>query len=205
MDKFSSISGQKIKEQPDLVTNKETVKLEAIKAGINNLIDNFLTVRYYGSARRNILESTVKISGKEVFIEALIDFMNDRSMEEQMKTLESLKADTRDWKVIDNKINELTQTIEQNKEFNNNKKQIGKIKTLLDTYGDDERFESILENMVSKSKDSNEASLMSITANKMKENFKFLSYSRKQLALISEKYGRKAQELSFRENGYTNR
>ena len=28
MDKFSSISGQKMKEQPDLVTNKEKVKLE---------------------------------------------------------------------------------------------------------------------------------------------------------------------------------
>ena len=205
MDKFSSISGQKIKEQPDLVTNKDKVKLEALKAGISNLIDNFLTIRYYGSARRNILESTVKISGKELFIEALIEFMNDKSLEEQMQTLESLKSDTRDWKVIDNKINEINQSIVEKKELNNNKKQISKIKTLLDTYGEDQRFESIVENMVSKSKDSEEANLMSITANKMKSNFKFLNYSKKQLSFISEKYGKKAKELSFRENGYPNR
>jgi hypothetical protein len=59
--------------------------------------------------------------------------------------------------------------------------------------------------MVSKSNDSNEANLMSITANKMKSNFKFLNYSRKQLSSISEKYGKKAQELSFKENGFPSR
>lgn len=203
MNKFSAMSGQKVNDTPDLITNKDTVKLEALKAGISTLIDNFLTIRAYGSARRNILENTVKISGKEMFIEALIDFMNDKSIEEQMKTLESLKGETRDWQVIDNKINELNNLVQENKEFNNNRKQINKIKTLLDTYGDDDRFETILENMVSKSKDSNEANLISVTANKMKSNFKFLNYSKKQLSLISEKYGRKAQELSFKENGFT--
>jgi hypothetical protein len=205
MNKFSAMSGQKVNDVPDLITNKEIVKLEALKAGISALIDNFLTIRSYGSARRNILENTVKISGKEMFIEALIDFMNDKSIEEQMKTLESLKSETRDWQVIDNKINELNNLVHENKEFNNNKKQINKIKTLLDTYGDDDRFETILENMVSKSNDSNEANLMSITANKMKSNFKFLNYSRKQLALISEKYGKKSKELSFKENGFSSR
>ena len=199
------MSGQKVNDVPELITNKDAVKLEALKAGINSLIDNFLTIRSYGSARKNILENTVKISGKEMFIEALIDFMNDKSIEEQMKTLESLKGETRDWQVIDNKINELNNLVEENKEFNSNRKQINKVKTLLDTYGDDDRFETILENMVSKSNDSNEANLMSITANKMKSNFKFLNYSRKQLSSISEKYGKKAQELSFKENGFPSR
>jgi hypothetical protein len=203
MEKFSSISKQDLKKQPELVTNKQKIKLEALKAGINSLIDNFLTIRYNGSARRNILESTVKISGKELFIEALIDFMDDKSLEEQMLTLESLKIGTGDWKVIDNKINEILKTIDENKEFNNNKKQISKIKTLLDTYSDDERFESIVENMVSKSKNSEEANLMAITSKKMKFNFKFIDYSKKQLSFISEKYEKKANELSFRENGYT--
>ena len=69
MNKFSAMSGQKVNDAPDLITNKEVVKLEALKAGISNLIDNFLTIRAYGSARRNILENTVKISGKEMFIE----------------------------------------------------------------------------------------------------------------------------------------
>lgn len=205
MNKFSAMSGQKVNDVPELITNKDTIKLEALKAGISSLIDNFLTIRSYGSARKNILESTVKISGKEVFIEALIDFMNNKSIEDQMETLESLKGDTRDWQVIDNKINELNNLVNENKEFKNNKKQINKIKTLMDTYSDDDRFEIILENMVSKSNDSIEANLMSITANKMISNFKFLNYSKKQLSLISEKFGKKAKELSFKENGFPSR
>ena len=202
MDKFSKISGNKVSELPAIVTDKDKVKLEALKAGINSLIDNFLTLRYYGSSRRHIMENTVKIGGKELFIEALIDFMNDKSIEDQIKTLESLKADTRDWQVIDNKINELFNSIDENKKFNENKKQISKIKTLLDTYGDDDRFQQILENLVQKSNNSNDALLMSETANKMKSNFKYLNYSKKQLTMISEKYNQKAKELSFKENGF---
>jgi hypothetical protein len=202
MDKFSKISGNKVSELPAIVTDKDKVKLEALKAGINSLIDNFLTLRYYGSSRRHIMENTVKIGGKELFIEALIDFMNDKSIEDQIKTLESLKADTRDWQVIDNKINELFNSIDENKKFNENKKQISKIKTLLDTYGDDDRFQQILENLVHKSNNSNDALLMSETANKMKSNFKYLNYSKKQLTMISEKYNQKAKELSFKENGF---
>jgi len=203
MDKFSKISGNKVGELPAIVTDKDKVKLEVLKAGINSLIDNFLTLRYYGSAGRNIMENTVKIGGKELFIEALIDFMNDKSIEDQIKTLESLKGDTRDWQVIDNKINELFNFIDENKKFNENKKQISKIKTLLDTYGDDGRFQQILENLVQKSNNSNEASLMSETANKMKSNFKYLNYSKKHLTMISEKYNQKSKELSFKENGFS--
>ncbi len=202
MDKFSKISSTKVSELPAMVTDKDKVKLEALKVGINSLIDNFLTLRYYGSAGRNIMENTVKIGGKELFIEALIDFMNDKSIEDQIKTLESLKANTRDWQVIDNKINELFNSIDDNKKFNENKKQIAKIKTLLDTYGDDDRFQQILENLVQKSNNSNDALLMSETANKMKTNFKYLNYSKKHLTMISEKYNQKSKELSFKENGF---
>jgi hypothetical protein len=201
MDKFSKISGVKVNDLPKIVTDKDKVKLEALKAGINGLIDNFLTLRYYGSARRNIMENTVKITGKELFIEALIDFMNDKSVEETIKTLESLKGDTRDWQVLDNKINELYSSIEEDKKFNENKNQIAKIKTLLDTYSDDERFPQILENLVKKASNSEEALVMSEVANKMKSNFKYLNYSKKHLTMISEKYGQKAKELSFKEDG----
>lgn len=205
MNKFSTISGQKVNKEPELVTDKDKVKLEALKAGINTLIDNFLTIRSYGSARKNILENTVKISGKEMFIEALIDFINDKSIEDQIKTLESLKSETRDWRVIDDKITGLQNEVNENKQFNSNKKQINKIKSLLDTYSDDDRFEQILESMISKVDNFDEAKLMSDTANKMKSNFKFLNYSKNQLSLISERYGKKAKELNFKENGFFGR
>jgi hypothetical protein len=201
MDKFSKISGSKVGEVQKIVTDKEKIQLDALKASISRMIDENLILRFYGSARRNILEDTVKIGGKELFIEALIDFMTDKSIQDQIKTLESLKGDTRDWQVIDNKINELHLSIEDNKRFNENKKQISKIKTLLDTYGDDERFPQFLESLVKKSTDSKEAYLMAETANKMKFNFKYLNYSKKHLTMISEKFAQKYNELSFKENG----
>ena len=175
MDKFSKISGTKVGEVQKIVTDKEKIHLDALKASISRMIDENLILRFYGSARKNILEDTVKIGGKELFIEALIDFMNDKSIQDQIKTLESLKGDTRDWQVIDNKINELHTSIEENKRFNENKKQISKIKTLLDTYGDDERFPQFLESLVKKSINSKEAYLMAETASKMKTNFKYLN------------------------------
>ena len=201
MDKFSKISGTKVGEVQKIVTDKEKIHLDALKASISRMIDENLILRFYGSARKNILEDTVKIGGKELFIEALIDFMNDKSIQDQIKTLESLKGDTRDWQVIDNKINELHTSIEENKRFNENKKQISKIKTLLDTYGDDERFPQFLESLVKKSINSKEAYLMAETASKMKSNFKYLNYSKKHLTMISEKFAQKYNELSFKENG----
>lgn len=201
MDKFSKISGTKIGEPSKVVTDKDKIQLDALKASISRLIDENLILRFYGSARRDILENTVKIGGKELFIEALIDFMNDKSIQDQIKTLESLKGDTRDWQVIDNKINELCNSIDENKKFNENKKQIAKIKTLIDTYGDDERFPQFLESMVKKSTESKEAYLMAETATKMKSNFKYINYSKKHLNMISEKFTQKYKDLSFKENG----
>lgn len=201
MDKFSNISGSKVGDLPKIVTDKDKLQLDAFKASISRMIDEHLILRFYGSARRNILENTVKIGGKELFIEALIDFMNDKSIQDQIKTLESLKGDTRDWQVVDNKINELNSLVQENNKFNQNKKQINRIKVLLDTYGDDERFPQFLESLVKKSATSEEALLMAETASKMKSNFKYLNYSKNQLTLISEKFSKRYKELSFKENG----
>jgi len=201
MDKFSKISNVKVNQAPQVVTDKDQVKLQLLKDNINNLIDRHLTIRSNGSVRKNLIENSVKIAGREMFIEALIDFMTDSSLEEQIKLLESVKGDTRDWEALDNKIGELDNKIEENKKFNTNTKYTNKIKTLLTTYGDDERFISILENIVNKVENEEEAKTMSEVANKMKSNFKYLNFSKQQLSLISEKFARKAQDLNFKHNG----
>lgn len=204
MDKFSKMSGEKINDSPKLVKSKEHIELEALKAGINKLIDNNLTIRSYGSARTELLMSSVKISGKEMFIEALIDFMTDKSLMDQIKSLESLKSETRDWQSIDNKISEIYKEISEKVEFSKNTYQITKIKTLLDTYGEDDRFETILENYTNRVKESKEASIISITAEKMKSDFKYQSYSKDKLSQISSKFLNRAKQLGFREDGSNN-
>jgi len=201
MEKFSNIANQKINQVPQLIEDKDIVKLQAIKAGITKLMDNYLTIRSYGGAKTEQLMSSVKISGKELFIEALIDFINDKSIQDQIETLESIKSQTRDWQSIDGKITELSNIITEEVEFNKNSKQISKIKTLIDTYGDDERFETILEALVNRTKTSEEAETLSFVASKMTKNFKYLEYSKNQLRLISEKFYQKSKELNFREHG----
>ena len=198
------MSGEKINDSPKLVKSKEHIELEALKAGINKLIDNNLTIRSYGSARTELLMSSVKISGKEMFIEALIDFMTDKSLMDQIKSLESLKSETRDWQSIDNKISEIYKEISEKVEFSKNTYQITKIKTLLDTYGEDDRFETILENYTNRVKESKEASIISITAEKMKSDFKYQSYSKDKLSQISSKFLNRAKQLGFREDGSNN-
>ena len=201
MDKFSKISNVKVNQAPEVVTDKDQVKLQLLKDNINGLIDRHLTIRSNGSVRKNLIENSVKIAGREMFIEALIDFMTDKSLEEQMKLLESLKGGTKDWEVLDNKIGDLGNKIEENKKFNSNTKYTNKIKTLLTTYGDDERFISILENLVNKVEDEQEAKTMSEIANQMKSNFKYLNFSKHQLTIISEKFARKAQDINFKNHG----
>ena len=205
MEKFSKITNNKVNEVPELVEDKEKLKLQALKAGITRLIDNYLTIRSYGGAKTEQLMSSVKISGKELFIEALIDFMNDKSLEAQIEALESIKNVTRDWESVDGKITQLNNKMIEEKEFGKNTKQINKIKTLLDNYSEDDRFETILETLVEKTKTSEEAELLSFVSNKMSKNFKYLEYSKNQLRLISEKFNQKAKELNFRENGINSR
>ena len=201
MDKFSKITNAKVNTPPQVVTDKDQVKLQLLKDNVNELIDRHLTIRSNGSVRRNLIENSVKIAGREMFIEALIDFMTDKTLEEQMKLLESLKGETKDWEVLDNKIGEIGNKIKENKKFISNNKFTNKIKTLLNTYGDDERFINILENLVNKVEDEQEAKTMSEVANQMISNFKYLNFSKQQLSLISEKFARKAQDLNFKHNG----
>lgn len=201
MDKFSKISGNKVNDLPKLIKSPEEMEIEQLKYGILKLMDNCLTIRSYGSARRNILEDTVKIAGKEMFVEALIDFMTDKSLKEQMIVLESLKSKNKDWASIDEKINEIGGEVQNIKNLNISKNQVKKIKMFLETYGEDERFETLLENYVGKLEDGKEAYAMSNLVKEMLKNSKFSIYPKKQLQDIGKQYLIRATQLGYNPNG----
>lgn len=201
MDKFSKISGNKVNDLPKLIKSPEEMEIEQLKYGILKLMDNCLTIRSYGSARRNILEDTVKIAGKEMFVEALIDFMTDKSLKEQMIVLESLKSKNKDWASIDEKINEIGGEVQNIKNLNVSKNQVKKIKMFLETYGEDERFETLLENYVGKLEDGKEAYAMSNLVKEMLKNSKFSIYPKKQLQDIGKQYLIRATQLGYNPNG----
>ena len=197
MKKFSSMSGQKVNEEPKVEVNKDLNELMVLKAGIIKLMDNLLTIQTYGSTRRDIIQNNVKITGKEMFAEALIDFLSDKSLNDQIKALESLKSESKDWQSIDNKVIDLNNEINEKLTLSDNVNQIKKIKTFLETYGSDERFGSILETYANRVKNGKEAYLRSLTANKMASDSNYTNYSKDKLSQISEKFLNRAKELGF--------
>ena len=150
MNKFSRISNTKVGDIPKLIKSPEEMQIEELKFNLMKLMDNCLTIRSYGTPRRNVLQDTVKIAGKEMFIEALIDFMSNESLKEQISVLESLKSNNKDWRSIDEKINELNNEIQNIRYLNVNQNGVKKIKMFLENYVEDERFETLLENYVNK-------------------------------------------------------
>jgi len=201
MDKFSKISNVKVSELPKLIKSKEESQLEEIKYDLLKLLDNCLTIRAYGSARRNILEDTVKIAGKEMFIEALIDYMSEKSINEQILVLESLKSNSKDWQSIDNKINDLNESIANIRILKVNGNFVKKIKMFLETYSEDEMFETVLENYVSKIESGEEAIQTSNLVSEMIKNPKFSIYPKRQLQQVQKQYLIRATQLGHNPNG----
>lgn len=103
--KFSNITGQKVNEEP-----KETKSFneeEQFKSKLFDLMDNILSIRTYGAVDRYQRAGLIKIAGKEMLIEAILDLFSEKSINDKTKVLEGLKSDIRDWKVIDAKIESL--------------------------------------------------------------------------------------------------
>lgn len=102
MKKFSNVTGQKVIEEPkvEIKINEEDV----FKSKVMRLMDDFLKVQMYGPITRYHVAGTMKVAGKELFLEALLDLLSDASNKDKTKLLESLKSKIRDWQVIDEEI-----------------------------------------------------------------------------------------------------
>jgi len=195
MKKFSSISGEKVKEEPKIEVNKDELEFLALKSSVIKLMDNYLSIRSYGSARSELLNNNFKISGKEMFAEALIDFLSDKTLQSQIKALESLKSENKDWRSIDSKVNDLNNKIIDLSVLRENASQVKKVKTFLETYGEDEKFDIMLDTYTKRIKNGKEAYLRSLAANKIIESK--TNYSKEKLTQISEKFLNRAKELGF--------
>lgn len=187
MKKFSSVSGEKVNLPPVIKITKEENDLSNMKFAIMKLLDDNLRVQSYGSARKNILADT-KITGYELFIEALIDMLDNNSLKDQVKVLESLKSDNMDWESIDGKINSIFEKINFNKDLKKNKIHISKINSLIEKYGNDiDDFSFIVDRYCSNVKNTKVSYQRAITAKMMIESGKYSNYT-KHLNIISEKF-----------------
>jgi hypothetical protein len=65
-----------LKFHKNLEIEKDSKELEqlALKAGIVKLMDNFLSIQSLGNARQELMDSSCRITGKEMFAESFIRF-----------------------------------------------------------------------------------------------------------------------------------
>jgi hypothetical protein len=106
-----------------------------------SLMDQVLSIRTYGPVDRHQRAGLIKIAGKEMLVEAILDLLSEKTIKEQTKLLEGLKTEIGDWEVIDSKIDSLNKEkplLSNRNKFNN----------LLENYTSDtliEKVESVVE------------------------------------------------------------
>jgi hypothetical protein len=127
MKKFSNITKQKVNEEPKTKEVKVLNEEEIFKSKLIDLMDNILTIRTYGPVDRYQRAGSIKIGGKEMLVEAILDLLSDNNKKEGTKLLEGLKSEIGDWNVIDSKIEEL------NSESPHFKNKV-KFKSMLESY-----------------------------------------------------------------------
>lgn len=140
MKKFSKISGEQVTEEPKVQVSEKQNELNEFKHQIMKLMDDFLAIQSYGSARPEIMIPT-RIVGKELFVEALTDLLSQKSNDKSIEILESLKSISNDWKSIDEKIDSI-------KSDKKDIKEISKITSLIEKYNDEGSLKLYLERYV---------------------------------------------------------
>jgi len=144
MKKFSKISNHKVNEEPKIESKVDESLI--LKMKIVSLMDKLLKIQSYGSVDNRFLSGSVKIQGKEMLAEALLDLLSEKSIDDQTKVLEGLKNKIGDWETLDNEI----ESIKKSDVSLNNKIKFSKI---LEKYKDEETLLIFLESKISNIKD----------------------------------------------------
>ncbi len=192
MKKFSNISNVKVSEEPK-VEVKQLNEEEMFKAKVMNLMEQLLSVRTYGPVDRYLRAGNIKVAGKEMFLEALMDLLKDKSSKEEKKILESLKGAVSDWEAIDSKIDEVNQKIAENQEKDKMIPHRNKLQSLYNNYGqDEEMFMNMVQESCNKITDSEKAYLRGLTAEYMANEGK---YPKEVFTKVSELFKEKSKQL----------
>jgi hypothetical protein len=192
MKKFSNISNVKVSEEPK-VEVKQLNEEEMFKAKVMNLMEQLLSIRTYGPVDRYLRAGNIKVVGKEMFLEALMDLLKDKSSKEEKKILESLKSEVSNWEVIDSKIDEVNQKIAEGKEKDKMIPHRNKLQSLYNNYGqDEEMFMNMVQESCNKITDGDKAYLRGLTAEYMANEGK---YPKEVFTKASELFKEKSKQL----------
>jgi hypothetical protein len=194
MQKFSNVVGQKVNLEPKIEISKETLEVESFKQSILELIEKTLIVRNEGSYKHAMI--VTQIDGKEMFVEALIDFLSEKENKKAITYLESLKESNTDWKSIDDKISQIKIDSENLKFLNDNAEHVEQIKSFLEKYSASQDFNDILDSQLLKVTDYETAATRAKVATIMLQIEKYNKYPKGMLRSISYKFAYRANQLN---------
>jgi hypothetical protein len=196
MKKFSNISNVKVSEEPK-VEVKQLNEEEMFKSKVMNLMEQLLSIRTYGPVDRYLRAGNIKVAGKEMFLEALMDLLKDKSSKEEKRILESLKSTLSDWEAIDSKIDEVNQKIAEGQEKDKMIPHRNKLKSLYNNYGqDEEMFMNMVQEACNKITNAESAYLRGLTAEYMANEGK---YPKEVFTKVSELFKEKSKQLGINE------
>ena len=193
MKKFSKITNQTVGEQKSL--EKKITEVDIMRAKIYNLMENYLRVQMDGPVDKYQRAGLVKVAGKELFVEALLSMLEEYSTTKNIKLLESMKSETSDWKLLDDKIENLNlqlETIKEGKLIPHKEK----IKSIITKSKDKKVIFEQIDNSISKISNPQTALLRAQAATYLISEGVF---EKELLTQIAKKYLDKSKELSISE------
>ena len=162
MKKFSKITGEDIKEAP-AQKKKEYTPEEMFIFELHSIMNSHLKVEFLGSIDATF-GGSMKVAGKEQFINALLELIDSKTSKDKIKMLESLKNEIMDWPILDSKIDQ----INEEKAFSILKTPKNKLKEIYNRYkNDEELFLSKLDRAIQKMESGKTAFYRSLAAEEM--------------------------------------
>ncbi len=184
MKKFSKSTGEDVKNEPKVET-KVNEEVE-FKSKIFSLMERFLSIQTYGPIDRYLRAGTISIAGKEMFMEALMDVLKDKSLKDETKILESLKSTVSDWESLDRKIDEAKSKITDDDRITLHR---NVIKSIYNNYGhDEELLLKMVDESCNKIEDFDTANLRYVAAESMISDKKIYS-------VIAERFKNRSKEI----------
>lgn len=181
MKKFSNSINVNINDEPKI----KKVEENPLKFKVNELIDQYLRITTYGPVDRYLRGGSIKITGKETFLEALIDLIENKSKEDIKSVLEGLKSEIFDWEKIDEKIEQIGDSKLDLIKYKR------KLKSIYNKWsGDEELCLEMFNKHIEGLNDPNTALYNHLAANELSKDNNFFEK-------ISEKYLLKSKKLGF--------
>lgn len=194
MKKFSKVSNVSVNEEPKKLEKKYTEE-DVFKVKVLKLMEDILSIRTYGPVDKYQRAGLIKIAGKETFLEALMSLMNDKSLKDQAKLLESLKGKISDWEAIDEGIDTIVSKIDESNRKGKLQSQKEKIVSLYKIYKDDEELlMNQVEDAANKIRDGRKAFYRGLAAEDMSTEGKF---PKKIMSKIADKFFFRAKQLGY--------